>query len=269
MSDIDPRDHAGNRTGPAFEALVEVMRRLRAPDGCPWDRVQTLQTLKTYVIEEAYEVLEAIDEGRPAALREELGDLLLQVIFQARIMEEQGDFAIADVCDAAVAKLVSRHPHVFGQEARAADAGEVLARWEGYKRREGRGLLDGVPPSLPALLMALRISDKVRNVGFDWPDTQGAVDKLDEEVLELKAAIESGDVARIEDEMGDVLFTVANLARNFRLNPEEALRRMLLRFRRRFAHIETTLAAQGRTVDGQSLQALDALWEEAKALERE
>lgn len=257
-----------DRTGPAFEALVEVMRRLRAPDGCPWDRAQTLQTLKTYVIEEAYEVIEAIDEGRPASLREELGDLLLQVIFQARIMEEEGRFDIADVCDAAVQKLVSRHPHVFGDESRASSATEVLSRWEGYKRREGRGLLDGVPGSLPALLMALRISDKVRNVGFDLPDTQGAVDKMDEEVREFKEALASGEMDRIEEEMGDLLFAVANIARRFRLNPEESLRRMLLRFRRRFQHIEAELGAQGRALEGQSLQTLDALWEEAKALER-
>ena len=257
-----------DRTGPAFEALVEVMRRLRAPDGCPWDRAQTLQTLKTYVIEEAYEVLEAIDEGQPVSLREELGDLLLQVIFQARVMEEEGRFDIADVCDAAVAKLVARHPHVFGEEAKASSAAEVLSRWEGYKRREGRGLLDGVPGSLPALLMALRISDKVRNVGFDWPDTQGAVDKMDEEVREFKEAVALGDLQRIEEEMGDLLFAVANIARKFRLNPEESLRRMLLRFRKRFQHIERELGAQGKPLDGQSLQTLDALWEEAKALER-
>ncbi len=257
-----------DRTGPAFEAMVEVMRRLRAPDGCPWDRAQTLKTLKTYVIEEAYEVLEAIDDGQPASLREELGDLLLQVVFQARVMEEAGEFNIADVCDAAVAKLVSRHPHVFGDEEKATSAADVLSRWEVYKRREGRGLLDGVPQSLPALLMALRISDKVRNVGFDWPDTQGAVDKLDEEVAEFKEAIASEDLARIEDEMGDLLFSVANLARNFRLNPEESLRRMLLRFRSRFQHIESELVAQGKTLDGQSLQTLDALWEDAKVLER-
>ncbi|HOE83330.1 MAG TPA: nucleoside triphosphate pyrophosphohydrolase [Myxococcota bacterium] len=254
--------------GEAFEAVVEVMNRLRAPDGCPWDKQQTLKTLKTYVIEEAYEVIEAIDSGRPEALREELGDLLLQIVFQAKIMEEQGAFDIADVCNALVTKLVSRHPHVFGQESKAENAAEVLNRWEGFKRKEGRGLLDGVPGSLPALLMALRISDKARNVGFDWPDNQGAVDKLDEEIAELKEAIAEGDEEGIEDEIGDVLFSIANISRNYGLNPEEALRRMLVRFKKRFSHIEKTLASQGKSLGDQPLKALDDLWNQAKELEK-
>jgi MazG family protein len=253
--------------GTAFEALVEVMRRLRAPDGCPWDREQTLQTLKTYVIEEAYEVIQAIDDGKPAGLKEELGDLLLQVVFQAQLMSEAGEFDAGDVCRSIVDKLVARHPHVFVEGQKARDAADVLSRWEGYKKKEGRGLLAGVPDTLPALLMALRISDKVRNVGFDWPDAQGAVDKLDEEVAELKEAIASGDTVRVEEEMGDVLFTVANLARLHRLNPEESLRRMLGRFRARFSHMEAALKAQGLEVKGTPLQTLDVLWQQAKQAE--
>ncbi len=250
--------------GEAFVEFVDVMRRLRAPDGCPWDRAQTLETLKTYVIEEAYEVLEAIDTGRPELLKEELGDLLLQVLFQAQILAEQGSFDIADVCRGTVRKLVSRHPHVFGAEAKAVDADEVLNRWEGYKRKEGRGVLAGVPNTLPALLMALRVSEKVRSVGFDWPDIQGAIDKLDEEVAELKAAIAGGDKAEIRSELGDVLFTVANLARIQSIDPEEALRGMLARFKARFEHIERRLAEQGLQVAGTPLSTLDMLWEEAK-----
>lgn len=256
--------------GSGFLALVDVMRRLRAPDGCPWDREQTLEKLKTYVIEEAYEVLEAIDDGRPEVLREELGDLALQVIFQAQIMSEQGHFDADDVFREEARKLVGRHPHVFGED-KAKDADDVLRRWEGYKKKEkaGRGLLAGVPGNLPALLMALRISEKVRNVGFDWPDANGAVEKLDEEVGELKAAIASGDAAEVERELGDVLFTVANLARMHRINPEESLRKMLGRFRARFEYMEKALAGQGKDVHGTPLADLDVLWNEAKRGERE
>jgi MazG family protein len=257
-------DERRDEIGRAFVELVEVMRRLRAPDGCPWDRAQTLQTLKTYLIEEAYEVLDAIDSGKPMELKEELGDLLLQVLFQSQIENEAGAFDIADVCQSTVKKLVSRHPHVFGGEQRANDADEVLQRWEGYKRKEGRGVLAGVPNTLPALLMALRVSQKVRSVGFDWPDVQGAIDKLDEEVAELKAAIASGDVNAIRSEIGDVLFTVANLARIQSIDPEDALRSMLARFKARFQHIERRLAEQGQQVAGTPLETLDALWEEAK-----
>jgi MazG family protein len=249
--------------GEAFASLVEVLRRLRAPDGCPWDREQTLGTLKTYLIEESYEVVQAIDDGDVAELKEELGDVLMQVVFQARILQEEGRGDIAEVCRAAAAKLIRRHPHVFG-DARVADSREVLRKWEGAKRQEGKGLLSGVPSSLPALLMALRVSDKVDRVGFDWPDPAGVMDKLDSEVRELKDAVASGDRAAIESEIGDVLFTVANVSRKLGIDPEEALRRMIHRFRARFAHVEARLAAEGREVEGTPMPTLDALWEEAK-----
>ncbi len=253
--------------GDAFEALVEVMRRLRAPDGCPWDREQTLDTLRTYVIEEAYEVVQAIEDKDMDALREELGDLLMQVVFQAGLTEDQGRFDIADVCRASVKKLVARHPHVFGDH-KAKDAQEVLARWEGYKRAEGKGVLDGVPRRLPALLMALRVSEKASRVGFDWPDLSGVLAKLDEEVGELKEALASGDADAIEEEVGDVLFVAANVARLKGLDPEAALRRMIERFRARFSAIEAALSREGREVSGTPLPTLDALWEEAKAASR-
>lgn len=255
-------------TGDAFEALVEVMRRLRAPDGCPWDREQTLETLRTYVIEEAYEVVQAIEDGDTAALREELGDLLMQVVFQAGLTEDQGQFDIADVCRASARKLIARHPHVFGDH-KAKDASEVLSRWEGYKRAEGKGVLDGVPRRLPALLMALRVSEKASRVGFDWPDLSGVLAKLDEEVGELREALASGDADAVEEEIGDVLFVVANVARLKGLDPEAALRRMIERFRARFSMIEAALSREGREVSKTPLGTLDALWEEAKAASRE
>ncbi|HOU52710.1 MAG TPA: nucleoside triphosphate pyrophosphohydrolase [Myxococcota bacterium] len=251
----------------AFLAFVDLMERLRAPDGCPWDRAQTLETLKTYVIEEAYEVVEAIDKHDPDDLREELGDLLLQVLFQARIMEERGAFDIAEVCRGAVRKLVARHPHVFGQESRAQDAEEALDRWEKGKRREGKGVLAGVPGNLPALLMALRVGEKVRSVGFDWPEPSGAVAKLDEEVAELKEALASGSQEAVRQEIGDLLFTVVNLARLRSIDPEDALRSMLARFKTRFEYLEARAAEQGLPLPGTPLATLDALWEEAKRME--
>lgn len=254
--------------GRSFEALVEVMRRLRAPDGCPWDREQTFESLRTYVIEEAYEVVQAIEDGQMASLREELGDLLMQVVFLAGLAEDRGLFDVGDVCRASVEKLVARHPHVFGG-LKARDAAEVLSRWEGYKRAEGKGLLDGVPRHLPALLAALRVSEKASRVGFDWPDLSGVVAKVDEEVAELKEALDSGDLDAIEEEVGDVLFAVANIARLKGLDPETALRRMIERFRERFSHVEAALAREGRDVAGTPLPSLEALWEQAKARHRE
>ena len=251
------------KAGDEFETLLGLMRRLRAPDGCPWDRAQTPETLKTYVVEEAYEVVEAIERGDPELLLEELGDLLLQVVFLAQLAEEAGRFDMADVCKAIVSKLLRRHPHVFGdQKANSPD--EAYSRWHARKREEGKGTLSGVPNSLPALLMALRMSEKAHAVGFDWPDIAGALAKLDEEVAELKRAVASLDRDQVEAELGDVLFTVVNLARLHRIDPEAALRRMLARFRRRFEHLEARLNSQGLDVKDQPLSTLDALWEEAK-----
>jgi len=261
-----------NRTatgaGEAFEALLDIIRRLRAPDGCPWDRVQTLQSLKTYCIEEAYEVVQAIEDGDREELREELGDLLMQVVFQADLAADEGAFDIAGVCNGAVKKLIDRHPHVFGDK-KAKDAAEVLDRWEKYKRREGRGVLSGVPRHLPALMMALRMSEKVSHVGFDWPDETGAIEKLDEEILELKEALAGKDDKAVEEELGDVLFTVANVARMRGVNPEEALRRMMERFKRRFEYVEAELAKKGEGVKGTPLPTLETLWEDAKRFAQE
>ncbi len=277
---------AMSRVAAAVERLVAIMARLRGPDGCPWDREQTLATLRPYVLEETYEVLEAIDAGDGAAHREELGDLLLQIVFQARIAEEEGRFDLAGVADAISEKLLSRHPHVFGENARDADArpaagaGEVrdadgvLRQWAALKRKEnekkgrGKSVLEGVPREMPALARAERLTEKASRVGFDWPDVAGARAKLDEEVRELDEAIAEGDRAHVEDEVGDVLFAVANLARKLGVPPEEALRGTLARFVSRFEYVEDALARRGVPPGGASLAEMDALWEEAKALSR-
>ena len=260
------------------------MARLRGPDGCPWDREQTLATLRPYVLEETYEVLEAIDEGDPRAHREELGDLLLQIVFQARLAEEQGLFDLAGVADAISEKLLSRHPHVFGPGARSADdrpapgasdvrdADAVLRQWASLKKKEneakgrGKSVLEGVPRELPGLARAERLTEKASRVGFDWPDASGARAKVEEEIGELDEAIASGDRARMEDELGDVIFAVANLSRKLGIPPEEALRGTLGRFIARFQYIEDALARQGRPHGEATLEEMDRLWDEAKAV---
>lgn len=246
-----------------FQALCEVINRLRGPDGCPWDRVQTLESVRTYVLEEAHEVVEAIDEQDMTKLKEELGDLLIQVIFLAQLCSDKGFFGIREVCESATQKLVSRHPHVFGDK-KARDAQEVLKRWEQYKREEGKGLLDGIPKSLPALLMALRISEKASRVGFDWPDVEGVWTKVMEEIRELREALDKKDSRMIEAEIGDVLFAIANIARKIGIDPETALRVMLLRFRKRFKHLEEEARRLGKDLSEMSLETLDSLWEQAK-----
>jgi MazG family protein len=262
----------GAQDGSTVARLVGVMRRLLAPDGCPWDREQSFETLRKYVLEEACEVIDAIDSGSRTALREELGDLLLQVVFQAELARREGTFAIDDVVAAIVDKLVLRHPHVFG-DAEAKDSDEVLRNWEKLKAREKgeRGLLDGVPRSMPALTRAQRIGEKVARVGFDWEDARGSRAKVDEEVRELDAAIASGGAQAIEEEMGDVLFALVNLARHLHVDAEGALRRTIDKFTARFAHVERRVreehggwAAPGGGDERLPLEVLDRYWEEAK-----
>jgi tetrapyrrole methylase family protein/MazG family protein/ATP diphosphatase len=286
-SDLARFDETAERPVPALQQqdgrtldrLVGVMRRLLAPDGCPWDREQTLESLRKYTLEEACEVIDAIEEGRPGQrehLREELGDLLLQIVFQAEIARREGAFAIDDVVAAIVDKLVRRHPHVFGdQEAR--DAGEVHANWEKIKAAEkaangtgGRGVLHGVPRSLPALTRAQRIGEKVAKVGFDWSDASGSRAKVSEELAELDHALAANDAGAIEDELGDVLFALVNLARHAQVDAEGALRRTIGKFTRRFAHVEErVLAGHGSWPEPPlPLATLDGYWDEAKSLER-
>lgn len=250
-----------------FDQLVEVMTRLRAPDGCPWDREQTHESIRKYVIEEAYEVAEAIDDQNPVELCTELGDLLLQVVFHARMAEEAGTFAIGDVCRAVVGKLERRHPHVFGDVA-VEDSSEVSKNWEEIKAAErgpGSSVIDGVPKALPALQRAERISEKASRVGFDWPDAASVVEKLDEEREELAEAMASDRADRVADELGDLLFTAANLARKLGHEPELTLGRAIDRFEARFRHVESTARGAGEDLRGLETAELEARWQAAKA----
>ncbi len=259
---------------PSFPDLVALMAKLRAPEGCPWDREQTHETLRPYVIEEAYEVVEAVDGGDPDKLCEELGDLLLQVVFHAQLAAEEGVFDIEDVSAVIVEKLVRRHPHVFG-DLKVAGADEVLTNWQAIKAREKgnaerTSILDGIPKGLPALMRALETSKRAVKAGFEWPDTAGVLDKVDEELAELRAEVAAdAPKERLADELGDLLFTVVNVARRVGVDPEDALRRQLDKFSRRFRHIEARAAAQGTRVDVLSLDQMETFWREAKAREGE
>jgi nucleoside triphosphate diphosphatase len=269
-------DHAA-AVGASFQAFVELIARLRAPGGCPWDREQTHASLKPMTIEEAYEVLEAIDAGDDAELAGELGDLLLQVVFHAQIAAEGGRFTIADVVRHVSDKMVRRHPHVFAG-ATARDASEVLRNWEALKQaeREARGqrlqsasMLDSVSAGLPAILEAFQMTTKAARVGFDWPDAEAVLAKLDEETRELRQAV--GPPARsreVAEEVGDLLFVVVNLARVLGVDPESALKGANRKFRRRFGRVEEGLRERGKKPAESTLAEMDALWEEAKAKER-
>jgi nucleoside triphosphate diphosphatase len=255
----------------SFDDLVQLMTTLRGPNGCPWDRKQTLESLKPFVIEEAYEVVDAIDAGDRAALLEEVGDFLLEAVFVTELTREEGSFDVYDSIAAIHDKLVRRHPHVFG-DAIAADAEEVLVNWEKLKseerKKENKGVLSGVPSALPALQKAGRLTEKAARVGFDWRGTDEVFEKLDEEIGELREAIAGGDKERMHDELGDLLFTIANIARKLDVNAEEALQSTNRKFARRFASMESQVHAGGRNIDQLTLQEMDALWDEAKAAER-
>lgn len=259
-----------------FEDLVALVRRLRAPGGCPWDREQTFETLRPMIVEEAYEVVEAIEEGEPHKLADELGDLLFQVVFCGQIGEDLGQFDIRDVITAIHNKMVRRHPHVFG-DAEIATAEDVLKNWDDLKRNEraaaGRehpkGLLDSVAGHLPALLEAYSLTDRASRVDFDWPSVEPVLAKLDEEIRELRHEIDADerDQERLESELGDLLFAAVNVARKLGVDPETALKRTNRKFRRRFAHIERRLEEQGSSPKEASLDEMDALWDEAKRSE--
>lgn len=251
-----------------FDDLVWVMARLRGPGGCPWDREQSHSTLKRYMVEECYEAIEAIDNDDLDSLCEELGDVLLQVVFHAQLEAETGCFNIDDVIRIIVDKLVRRHPHVFGA-VNVADSDEVLRNWENIKRSEkGEGwresALDGVPKGLPALMLAMEISKRAVKVGFEWEKLDDVLAKLEEEVAELKEAIREKDRSEVEAELGDLLFTLVNVARWQKIDPEEALRAMVRRFSTRFRYVEQAARDQGRRLEEMSLTEMDALWEEAK-----
>ncbi len=257
--------------GAAFERLCAIVSRLRAPGGCPWDREQTLDSLKPCLVEESYELLDVMAGDNAAGHREELGDVLLQVVFQSLIREERGEFAIADVLNGVSDKLVRRHPHVFGDVA-VKGTDDVLRNWEkikkGEKKDEGgapRSAIAGVPASLPSLLRAQRVQAKAARVGFDWPDKDGPKAKISEELGELEEAARSGDAAKIEDEMGDVLFSIVNLCRFLKVDAEMALRGAVEKFSRRFQAVERATQAAGVDMRNCSLAELDRYWDEAKA----
>jgi tetrapyrrole methylase family protein/MazG family protein len=259
-------------SGVLFERLLDIMRRLRGPAGCPWDREQTRTSLKPYLLEEAYEVLEAIESGASDALREELGDLLFQVVFHAQLAAEQGEFAMTDVLSRLGDKMVSRHPHVFGA-AQVETPSQALAQWEAIKQREAasagrrRSVIDGVPRALPSLLRAQRIQSKAARVNFDWPDAQAAWTKVEEEVREAAAALAGQDRARLQEELGDVLFSLVNVARLSALDAEEALHGAIEKFRRRFTTMEDDLIARGKSVGSVTSEELEQSWESVKAQE--
>jgi MazG family protein len=252
-------------TGEKFERLVAIMARLRAPGGCPWDREQSFDSIKPYLLEETYEVLEAIDKRDWPALADELGDLLLQAVFFAQMASEENKFCIDDSIDAIVQKLIRRHPHVFA-DGSAKTSDDVKRRWDEIKADEKkakgepvRGLLESVPRNLPALIEAQQISSKAAGVGFDWENAEQVLEKLDEELDELAAAREGGSREELEGEVGDLLFVIVNLARFLKVDPEQALRKTNAKFRKRFAHVEA-----GAKLPGASIAEMEALWQEAK-----
>src|SRR5262245_14082036 len=263
-----------DRVGERFERLVEIMRTLRAPDGCPWDREQTHASLRPFVLEETYEVLEAIESGQPAHLCEELGDFLFEAVFLARISEEAGEFTIGDAVDAIANKLVRRHPHVFERQSgdTALTSGQVIEKWETLKARERaaagapaktKTTLSGVPKTLPALLRAYEVSFRAAAVGFDWARPDDVLDKIEEEVDEVRREVESGatgNLSRAEEEMGDLLFAIANLSRKLGIEPEAALRRATDKFTGRFDAMEREFAARGRRLNETSLEEMETEW---------
>lgn len=265
-----------------FEDLIKLMHKLRSPDGCPWDREQNYATLAPMLLEEAYEAFEAVEEareGNPKELRDELGDLLFQIVFYAQVAKEQGDFSIDDVTEAIHSKMVRRHPHVFGNTS-AEDSATVLRNWEAMKQEERRAagkteregsLLDGVSSKAPALMEAHQLSTKAARVGFDWKRVEDIFAKLEEEVVELRSAIKThatsnseADHALVREEIGDLLFAATNIARHLQVEPEAALKLTSRKFRRRFGYIEDKLRERGQTLDQVSLDEMEALWQEAK-----
>lgn len=245
-----------------MDELLKVMDKLLGENGCPWDREQTHESLQRYLLEETYEVLEAIQEGDMHKLQDELGDLLLQVVFHAKLAEQAGHFTFDDVASGISNKMLSRHPHVFS-DLNLKTSDDVMEKWEGFKKKEGKkSLLEGIPNFLPALLRSLKMQEKAARVGFDWPVVDGALDKLQEEVLELQAVQNEEE---LKEEMGDVFFALTNIARLRDINPEEALQASNNKFLRRFNYIEEQIKAKGLDFGDYNLEQLDAIWDEAKA----
>jgi MazG family protein len=253
-----------NETSKKFERLIEIVKILRGPDGCMWDKKQTHESLIPYFLEEMYEVIDSIQEKNAEKLKEELGDLLLHIVFQSQLGEEEGKFTLADSIDYINEKLVRRHPHVF-DNVEVEDIGEIRKNWEDIKLNEGRkSLMEGVPKTLPALLQARRVQERASEVGFDWEHIENVWDKISEELEELKKAIESRENDNIKNEVGDILFTMVNLSRFLNINPEEALRETVRKFIRRFSYIKNELEKEGKSFSDVSLSEMDDLWNEIK-----
>jgi len=249
-----------------LDKLIDIMSALRGEKGCPWDKEQTRESLKPFIVEEAYEVLEAIDENNAGAIKEELGDLLFQVVFQCQIAKERGEFDMSGVIEGIGKKMIARHPHVFG-DADYRTSEEVLVHWEAQKKREGKqrdSILDGVPKTLPSLLRAHRVQDRASRVGFDWEKVEDVLPKLDEELTEFREALKRKKPDEIEDELGDIFFVLVNISRFVGINPEDALRKTISKFISRFRYIEMAAADAGKTLSDMTLADMDALWEEAK-----
>lgn len=246
--------------------LIDIMSALRGDDGCPWDKDQTRESLKPFIVEEAYEVLEAIDEKNPEAIKEELGDLLFQVVFQCQIAKERGEFQMGDVLEKIGKKMIARHPHVFG-DADYKTSADVLVHWEEQKKKEGKqreSVLDGVPKELPSLLRAHRLQDRASRVGFDWQNVDDVMRKLEEELSEFREALQRKKEEEIEDELGDIFFVLVNVSRFVGINPEDALRKTISKFISRFRFIEMAASEMGKRLSEMTLAEMDALWDEAK-----
>ncbi len=257
------------KLGPLFTRLVEIVARLRAPDGCPWDREQTPQTLKKYLLEEAYEVVEAIDKDQPLEVCEEIGDALFLLVFLGYLYEEEGKFRLADMLTLCAEKMIRRHPHVFG-ERNLESPEEVVRQWQRIKEKEAQkkglssSVLGNLPRNLPALQRAFRVGERASRVGFDWKRPEDLFDKLDEEIEELKEALKKGLSSQIKEELGDLLFTIVNLSRKLGINPEEALKETTEKFISRFVAMEKKIQGQGQDLRELSLEEMDQIWEEVK-----
>lgn len=255
----------------ALQRLLLIMKTLRGPDGCPWDAEQTPETLKPFLLEECYETLEAIDNGQPAEICEELGDLLLQIVFQTQIFEERSDFSMVDVITGIADKLERRHPHVFG-DSECRTPAEVSAQWDTIKKQEKEAQdktetsLGSIPKNLPALMHAKKLTERASRAGFDWPEIDGALAKVREEIAELEEALKENHRQSIENELGDLLFATANLGRYLNIDAEEALRKTIARFIFRFGHVERSLEKNGISLEKASLTEKESLWREAKSL---
>ena len=249
-----------------FQELLKIMEALRSEKGCPWDKEQTRESLKPFIVEEAYELIEAIDESDPEKIKEELGDLLFQIVFQCQIAKENNEFKVSDVIEKISKKMIARHPHVFGK-ADYKTADEVLLHWEEQKKLEGKmreSILEGIPKTLPSLLRAHRLQKRAAGVGFDWENVGDVLKKLDEELKEFKEALKTKRQDEIEDELGDIFFMLVNISRFIGVNPEDALRKTISKFIHRFRYIEMNAAEQGKKLSDMTLNEMDSLWDESK-----